>query len=80
MYVLGKVIRKRGIFTVAVPSAGDRRMVDICLMLITSKPRFTNPFQMSSAGAETGRFRIIAFMGFWDLELKVKYGRLLLSK
>jgi hypothetical protein len=39
---LGKVIRKSGTFTVVL-SAGDRRAVDICLTLITSKPRFTNP-------------------------------------
>jgi hypothetical protein len=48
--VLGKVIRKREMFTVVVPSAGDGRVVDICLMLITSKPRFTNPPDTSSAG------------------------------
>jgi hypothetical protein len=39
-------------FTVAVPSAGDRWVVDICLMLVTSKPRSTNPSEMSSGGAE----------------------------
>jgi hypothetical protein len=61
---LGKVIRNRGIFTVVVPSAGGRRVVDICLTLIISKPRFTNPSPMSSAGAETGRCCITAFTGF----------------
>jgi hypothetical protein len=66
--VLGKVIMKRGMFTVVVPSAGDRRLADIFLTLITSKPRFTNPSEMSSAGAETGRCRISACVGFWDLE------------
>jgi hypothetical protein len=66
-------------FTV-VPSAGDQRVVGICLTLITSKPRFTNPSEMSSARVETGRCCITAFIGFWDLELKVKHGRLLLSK
>jgi hypothetical protein len=55
--VLGKVIRKRGIFTV-VPSVRDRRAVDICLTLITSNPRFTNPCEMFSTGAEAGRYRI----------------------
>jgi hypothetical protein len=34
--VLGKVIKKRRMFTVAVASAGDRRVVDICLTLIKS--------------------------------------------
>jgi hypothetical protein len=76
--VLGKVIRKRGMFIDVVPSAGDRRQVDICLMLITSKRRFTNPSEMSSAGAETGRYHISAFIGFWDLGYKVKYRRSLL--
>jgi hypothetical protein len=65
--VLGEVIRKRGIFTVAVPSEGERRVVDICLTLIRSKPRSTNPSQMSSAGLETGRRRTTAFTGFWNL-------------
>jgi hypothetical protein len=65
--VLGKVIRKRGMFTVVVPSAGDQWVVHICSMLITSKPRFTNPCEMSSAGVETGRCHITAFVGFWDL-------------
>jgi hypothetical protein len=48
--VLGKVIRKRGMWTV-VPSARDPWVVDIhvCLTLITSKPRFTNPSDMISA-------------------------------
>jgi hypothetical protein len=77
--ILGKIIRKRGMFIVVVPSSGDRRAVEICLTLITSKPRFTNLSEMSSAGTETGRCRIAAFIGFWDLGLKVKCGRLLLS-
>jgi hypothetical protein len=46
---------------VVVPSAGDGRLVDICLTLTTSKPRFTISSEMSSAGVET-------FTGFWDLE------------
>jgi hypothetical protein len=54
---LGEVIRKRGMFTVVVPSAGDQRLVDICLTPITSRPTFTNPSQMS-AGAQNGRCRI----------------------
>jgi hypothetical protein len=47
--IIGKVIMRRGTFTVVVPPAGDRRVVDICLTLITSKPRFTNAYGMSSA-------------------------------
>jgi hypothetical protein len=54
-------------FTVVVLSAGDRRVVNICLTLITSKPKFTHPAEVSSAGAETGRCHITAFIGFWDL-------------
>jgi hypothetical protein len=54
-HVLGKGIRKRGIFTVVVLSAGDRHVVDICLPLITSKPRFTHPAVMPSAGVVKGR-------------------------
>jgi hypothetical protein len=65
--VLRKVIMKRGMFTVVVPSACDRRVAHICLTLITSKPRFTNPSEVSSAGVEIGRRRVTAFMGFWDL-------------
>jgi hypothetical protein len=65
--VLGKVIRKRGMFTIVVPSVDDQRVVDICLMLITSKPRFTNPPEISSTGIETGRCHITDFIGFWDL-------------
>jgi hypothetical protein len=42
--VIGKVIRKRGRFTVVVPSEGDRRVVNLSLTLITSKLVFTNPF------------------------------------
>jgi hypothetical protein len=53
--VLSKVIRKRGMFTVVLPSAGARRVVHICLTLITSELRFTNPSEMSSAGVEAGR-------------------------
>jgi hypothetical protein len=66
--VLRKVIRKRRMFTVVVPSARDQQVVDICLTLITSKPKFTNPSEMSSVGVENRRCRIIAFMasGMWD--------------
>jgi hypothetical protein len=64
---LGKVLRKKGTFAVVVVSANDQRVVDICLTLITSKPRFINPSEMSSAGAETGSCCITAFIGFWDL-------------
>jgi hypothetical protein len=40
----------RGRLTVDVHSAGDQRVDDIYLTLITSKPRYTNPSEMSSAG------------------------------
>jgi hypothetical protein len=33
--VLGKVTGKRVMFTVVVPSAFDRQVADICLMLVT---------------------------------------------
>jgi hypothetical protein len=65
--VLGKVIKKRGIFTVIVPSASDLGVTDICLTLITSKPRFINPSEMSSSGVEIGRCRVTVLIGFWDL-------------
>jgi hypothetical protein len=65
--VVGKVIRKMGMFTLLVPSAGDRRLAVICLTLIISKPRFTDPPEVSYAGAETGRCGIAAFIGYWDL-------------
>jgi hypothetical protein len=67
-------------FIVIDPSAGNQRVADICLTLITSKPRFTNPSQMSSVRVVNGRCHITAFIGFWDFGWKVKYGRLLLSK
>jgi hypothetical protein len=51
-------------FTVVVHSAYDRRVIDMCLTLITSKPRFINPPEMFSAGAKAGRYRITAFTGF----------------
>jgi hypothetical protein len=41
-----------GVFTVVVPSAGNRWVVDIPLMLITCKPRFTNPSEMSTPGVQ----------------------------
>jgi hypothetical protein len=63
----GKVIRKRGMFTVVVPFGINRQVVDICLMLLISKPRFTNTSEMSSAGVMNGRCHIRAFVGCWDL-------------
>jgi hypothetical protein len=65
--VLGKVIRKRGMFIAVVPSAGDGWVVDICLTLTTSKSRFTSSSEMSTAGVETGSCRVTAFICFWDL-------------
>jgi hypothetical protein len=85
--VLGKVIMKRGVFTVVVTSAYDRRAVDLCLTLISSKPVVTNPPELSFARAETGRCHMTAFIGFrdsgtafigfWGLGQKVKYGKFL---
>jgi hypothetical protein len=46
--VLVKVIRKRGRFMIVDPSEGDRRVVVICLTLITSNPRFTILSDISS--------------------------------
>jgi hypothetical protein len=46
---LGRVTRKRG-KVMDVESSGDRRSVDICLALITSKQKSTNPSAMFSAG------------------------------
>jgi hypothetical protein len=67
--VVGKVIRNKEVFAMVIPSASDGRVVDICLTLITSKPKFINPSdcEIYSAGVETGRCRITAFIGFWDL-------------
>jgi hypothetical protein len=72
--IIHEVIRMSWIFTVVVSSAGDWKVVDICLALITWKPRFITPYGMSSAGAETERCRITALTAFWDLGQKVKYG------
>jgi hypothetical protein len=55
--VLGKFIRKRGRSMVFNPSGGDRRVVIVCLTLITSKPRLTSPSDMSSAEVLCGRWR-----------------------
>jgi hypothetical protein len=73
-------MRKRGRFTVDVPSAGDQQVADICLVLITSKPRSTSPSEIPSARVVNGRCHTTAFIasGIWDK--KVKYGRLLLLK
>jgi hypothetical protein len=65
--VLGKVMRNRGRFLDRVPSDGDRRVVDICLTLMMSKPRSISPSEMSCAGVFRGRWRITALTGFRDL-------------
>jgi hypothetical protein len=49
------------------PSEGDRRVAVICLTLITSKPRLTNPSDISSEGVLCGRWRITDFIVFSDL-------------
>jgi hypothetical protein len=69
--VLGKITRKSGRMTLDA-SGGDRRVVVICLTLITSKPRLTSQSEMSSAGVFCGRWRITAFMGFSFLGKKEK--------
>jgi hypothetical protein len=63
---LGRVIRKRGRFMDLGSSGDDRRVVVICLTLMTSKPRLTNPFDISSAGVLMGRRRMTALIGFSD--------------
>jgi hypothetical protein len=71
--VLGKVMRDRRRFLVVDVSLGDdRRVVVICLTLRTSKPRFIRPSEMSLAVVSGGRWRITAFMGFWDFGKKEK--------
>jgi hypothetical protein len=65
--VPGKVMRKRGRFGVDVPPSGDRRVADICLTLITSKPVSINPSEISSAGVVNGKCRITAFIDFRNL-------------
>jgi hypothetical protein len=59
-------MKERGMFNVVVLSTGNRREAGICLTLITSKPKFTIPFVMSSAGAVNERY-ITIIIGFWDL-------------
>jgi hypothetical protein len=78
--ILGSVIRNKGRGFVVVPSVGDRRVVVICLTLLTSKPQFTKPSEMSSAGVLGGRCRMTAFMAFWSLGKKEKYERSLFEK
>jgi hypothetical protein len=59
-----KVIRNKGRLVVVVP-LGDRRTVIICLMLMTLKPRFTGPSDMSSAGVLWGFSDEAALGYFW---------------
>jgi hypothetical protein len=58
---LGMVMRKRGSLVVDVPSAGDQQVADICLTLVTSKPRSTNPSEMFSVGMLNVRCCITAY-------------------
>jgi hypothetical protein len=69
---LGRVMRKRGRFEDFGLSGADRRVAVICLTLITSKPRFTSPSDMSSAGVLMGRCRITALIGLSDFGKKEK--------
>jgi hypothetical protein len=57
---LGRVMRNNGRVFVDAPSVGDRRTVFICLTLMTSKPWFTSPSEMSSGGVLGGRCRMTA--------------------
>jgi hypothetical protein len=50
-------------FLFRVPSDGDRRVVDIFLTRMMSKPRSISPSQMSCAGVFIGRWRIMVLMG-----------------
>jgi hypothetical protein len=59
-------MRNRGRCLVDVSSDGDRRVVDICLTLIMSKPRSVSLSEMACAGVFIGRWRITALMGFRD--------------
>jgi hypothetical protein len=58
--VLDKAMRNKGRFGVDVSSGGVRRVVIICLTLMTSNPRLTYPSDISSAGVLMGRCRITA--------------------
>jgi hypothetical protein len=60
-------MRKRGELIMDDPSAGDRRVTDICLTIITSKLKSSNPSEMFSAGVTEGRSNITAFISLWDL-------------
>jgi hypothetical protein len=69
---LGRVRRKRGMFVDRGSSGDDRRVVVICLTLMTSKPRLTSPSDTSSAWVLMGRWRMTALIGFSDLGKKEK--------
>jgi hypothetical protein len=69
---LGRVMRKRGMFVDRGSSVDDQLVVVICLTLMTSKPRFTSPSDMSSGGVLMGRWRMTALIGFFDFG-KEKY-------
>jgi hypothetical protein len=57
-------MRNKGRLLVLAPSVCDRRVVVICLTLTTSKPRLTNPSEISSAGVLRGRGCVWFFHGF----------------
>jgi hypothetical protein len=48
--VLGKVMSNKGRFLVVASWENDQSMVDICLKLTTSKPRFFSSSEMYVAG------------------------------
>jgi hypothetical protein len=68
--VLGKVMRNRGRITVDVPSGGFRWDVIICLTLMTSKPRLTNPSDILSWSVK-GQVTDYGFYRFFRFQEKV---------
>jgi hypothetical protein len=74
--VLGRVTRNKG-KVIGVEPSGDRRAVDICFTLMTSKPRSTSPSAMSFAGVLVGRWQIAALIGFSALGIKGVIGQVI---
>jgi hypothetical protein len=62
--ILGKDTRKEVLFTIV----GDRNMAHIVLMLLISKPTFTNPAVISPALVMNGRSHATVFLSSWDFE------------
>jgi hypothetical protein len=66
----GRVMRKREGCWVTHFSDVDPRLVDVCLILIMSKPKSTSPSEMSWTGVLVGRCTI-ALIDFSDFGWKV---------